>query len=319
MLSIKPEKKVNQTIEMTIEKEQSKFYLTVNVIPEFESKQEIGTYLVVLHDITTRKLFEQEIEKKNKNITESINYAYRIQNSILPDQKILQQYFNKSFVFYKPRDIISGDFPWLFHKGDNIYLAIVDCTGHGVPGALLSFIGYFHLNNIVDHERELSAGEILDELHQKVKHTLKQDIQGATTHDGMDIALCKINIKQKKLEFAGAHRPLYLYRNNELLEFKGDRKAIGGISLKKRLDIKFSTQYFEIKAKDRIFIFSDGLPDQLGGTAKTKYMNKRIKEHIIQVKNKKMTDVGKSFMYEFEQWKSNEKQVDDVLLIGVEF
>ena len=318
LLQVDADKK-KLSMETTVEKGDSNYFLTLNIIPEYESKHVIGTYLIVLHDITVRKLFEQEIEKKNKNITESINYAYRIQDSILPDQQILQQYLEKSFMFYKPRDVISGDFPWLFPKGDIIYLAVVDCTGHGVPGALLSFIGYFHLNNIVDHERELSAGEILDELHLKVKQTLRQDVPGATTRDGMDVALCKINLKTKKVEFSGAHRPLYLYRNNELIEFKGDRKAIGGISIKKRLDVNFITQDFEIKTKDRIFIFSDGLPDQLGGENRSKYMNKRIKQLIEDSEKEDIVKLKDVFEQHFNEWKGDEKQVDDVLLIGVEF
>jgi serine phosphatase RsbU (regulator of sigma subunit) len=116
----------------------------------------------VSHDITEAKRIEKEIQEKNRNITESINYAQRIQTSILPSNRIIRQYLPKSFIFYKPRDVVSGDFPWFFAKDDNIYIAAVDCTGHGVPGALLSFIGYFTLNNVVDHDSSYTAAQILD-------------------------------------------------------------------------------------------------------------------------------------------------------------
>lgn len=296
------------------------YFLNINIIPEFEvNNKEITTYLTVFHDITTRKLFEQEIEQKNKKITESINYAYRIQKAILPDNQFIKNIFEKSFIFYKPKDVISGDFPWIFQKGNNIFVAAVDCTGHGVPGALLSFIGYFHLNNIVDHDREIKAGEVLDLLHQKVKKTLRQDIESSTTRDGMDVGLVKINLHSKKIEFAGAHRALYMNRGNEIIEYKGERKAIGGISHRQKFEKSFTTHTIAIQEKDRIFIFSDGLPDQIGGLDRVKYKNKRIKEIILKNKKAEMFQIGNIFIQDFNNWKGDEKQIDDILLIGIEF
>ncbi len=166
--------------------------MNFNAIPEF-NENELESILFVGHDITEAKRIEREIKDKNRKITESINYAERIQSSILPNSRFIKEYLPKSFVFYVPRDVVSGDFPWFFQKGENTYLAVVDCTGHGVPGALLSFIGYFILNNVVDHDHDYNAGEILDQLHYGVRKTLKQDIADANARDGMDIALCKIN------------------------------------------------------------------------------------------------------------------------------
>ena len=147
-----------------------------------------------------------------------------------------------------------------------------------MPGALLSFIGYFILNNIVDREKDLSAGKILDMFHLQVRRTLKQDSPDATARDGMDVALCKISPKKKELQFAGAHRPLYFVRNGELKEYKGNMKAIGGIPLRKRKEKDFITHKIEIQNNDKFFIFSDGLPDQIGGEIGRKYQAKGIRE-----------------------------------------
>ncbi len=291
----------------------------LNAIPEYNKEKELETILFVAHDITERKQFELEIEKKNKNITESINYAKRIQTAIIPDNDYIKRYLPKSFIFYKPRDVVSGDFPWFFIKGDYIYIAAVDCTGHGVPGALLSFIGYFILNNIVDHDDGYTAGEILDKFHHQVRITLKQDSPDANARDGMDVALCKINPKKRELEYSGAHRPLYYVKGAELTQYKGTPKAIGGIPIRKRAEPNFVTHKIKIESKDKIFFFSDGLPDQIGGPKGRKYQARNIRENIIKHKDYTMDQYYDLFDSEFKNWKGNKKQVDDVLLIGIEF
>ncbi len=290
--------------------------MQINSIPEFNEKKELESILIVAHDITIQKQIENEIKLTNKKITESINYAKRIQKAILPDTQYIQQYLPKSFIFYKPKDVVSGDFPWFFKRNGFIYIAAVDCTGHGVPGALLSFIGYFILNNVVDHKKDQTASQILDEFHLRVRKTLRQDAEGAQARDGMDIAFCKIDTKNNTLEYAGAHRPMYLFRDNELQQFKGDRKAIGGIPHKKKLEKNFTNYKIKIKKSDRIFIFSDGLPDQINEN-KEKYKAARIREIIKQ--NKTIAEYTNIFARDFNQWKGKADQVDDVLLIGIEF
>jgi len=287
-------------------------------IPEF-NENELETILFVGHDITEAKQIELEIQDKNRKIEDSINYAQRIQSSILPDVRVVRESLPKSFVYYKPRDVVSGDFPWFFRRGDEIYIAAVDCTGHGVPGALLSFVGYFLLNSIVDHERKLSASEICDMLHFGVRKTLKQEMEDAEARDGMDIAFCKINHKDKEVQFAGAHRPLYLLRNSELTEYKGDRKAIGGIPHRKKEEENFTNYTINYKRGDKIFFFSDGLPDQLGGPEDKKYSPKRIRDLIAENNNLPIEKYSNLFASDFEKWKGDGKQIDDVLLIGIEF
>lgn len=304
--------------DLTFNSKLGETIMHISAIPEF-NENELETILFVSHDITEAKRIELEIQDKNRKITESINYAQRIQTSILPNNRIIRQYLPKSFIYYKPRDVVSGDFPWFFIKEDSIYIAAVDCTGHGVPGALLSFIGYFILNNVVDHDVSYTASKVLDLLHYGVRKTLKQDRPDADARDGMDIALCKINLKRKELHYSGAHRPLYLLRNNELQELKGDRKAIGGIPHPKKEEKEFTNYLIEIKPDDKIFFFSDGMPDQVGGEDNRKYSPARIRELIMENQAMTMPQFNELFAKDFEQYMGDHKQIDDVLLIGIQF
>jgi PAS domain S-box-containing protein len=304
--------------EITFASQMGETIMHIAAIPEF-NENELETILFVGHDITEAKRIQMEIHDKNRKITESINYAQRIQTSILPNNRIIRQYLPKSFIYYHPRDVVSGDFPWFFTKDDYIYIAAVDCTGHGVPGALLSFIGYFTLNNVVDHDSSYTAGEILDRLHYGVRKTLKQDRPDADARDGMDIAFCKINPKTKELQYSGAHRPLYLMRNGELIEYKGNRKAIGGIPHPKKAEEDFVNHLIQIQPGDRIFFFSDGIVDQVGGPDKRKYSSQRIRELITSNPQTPIQDMAKVFSQDFDTYKGDLKQVDDILLIGIEF
>jgi PAS domain S-box-containing protein len=313
-------RKTNNEINIPIQTGGTKFdrIMSMAAIPEF-NEQELETILIVGHDITEAKRIEKEIQIKNRKIEDSINYAERIQSSILPSIKQIQAYFPKCFIYYKPRDVISGDFPWFFPKGDHINIAAVDCTGHGVPGALLSFIGYFLLNNIVDHETDSTAGEICDQLHEGVRITLKQETDEADARDGMDIAFCKIETNKKLIHYTGAHRPLYLLRAGELIEFKGDRKAIGGIPNRKRPEKVFTNHMIEYQSGDKIFFFTDGMPDQLGGPENKKYSPRRIRDIITENSGFTMNQYRNHFKKDFEDWMRSSKQIDDVLIIGLEF
>ncbi|MBK8806680.1 MAG: PAS domain S-box protein [Bacteroidales bacterium] len=292
--------------------------MSIDAIPEFGDDKELETILIVAHDVTEQKLIENEIKEKNRAITESINYAYRIQTAILPDNKLIRQRLPNSFMFYLPRDVVSGDFPWFFEKDDLVYIAVVDCTGHGVRGALLSFIGYFLLNNIVDHDADYTAGEICDRLHAGVRSTLKQDREDADARDGMDIAFCKINFKKKELQYAGAHRPLFHLSGSEFLEYKGDRKAIGGIPHGKKPEQNFTNYSINYKDGDRFYFFSDGLPDQVGGEDARKYQAKQIRDGILAHADKPLVAYLNFLKKDFSNWKAEKKQIDDVLLIGLE-
>ncbi len=292
--------------------------MQIKAIPEFNEEKTLESILFVAHDMTEIKKIEQEIKEKNKKISDSINYAQRIQTSILPDTNFIQRHFPRSFIFYRPKDVVSGDFPWFVKKDETFYVAAVDCTGHGVPGALLSFIGYFLLNNIVNIDNGFDAANILEHLHQGVRTTLKQNDEGNNGRDGMDLALCKIDKENKIIQFAGAHNPLYLLRKGELIEYKGSRKGIGGKPLLKKKEKEFENHVIPYEDGDKIFIFSDGLPDQLGGGIRKKYQTKRIREALTESPEHTMAHFARHFSSDFYEWMGEEKQVDDVLLIGIE-
>ena len=303
--------------EMDFPSEMGDRIMQVNAIPEFDETENLESVLVVSHDITERKLIELEIQNKNKKIADSINYAKRIQNAILPNNNVINKVLPASFILYKPKDVVSGDFPWYVQVGDDIYMAAVDCTGHGVPGALLSLIGYFLLNDIVRSRKISNPGLILDQLDEGVTTTLRQDQDDSKTKDGMDIALCKINPKARTVEFAGAHRPLYVMKKGEMEEIKGNKFAIGGGIYKNQTN--FTNYTIKLDEGDSIYFCSDGYPDQFGGPENRKFGPRRTRE-LIQLHHKKsMKDAYKVFDKEWEEWKGEEKQTDDVLLIGIKF
>lgn len=312
--------KTNTEISLSVKmgEKLSERIMSIDAIPEF-TNDELETILFVGHDITEAKRIEKEIQIKNKNIGDSINYAERIQSALLPDIDFIRESLPKSFIFYKPRDIVSGDFPYFFKKDNIIYIAAVDCTGHGVPGALLSFIGFFLLNEIVEKDKEMSAAQICDALHQSVRHTLKQDTENPDSRDGMDIAFCKINMKNKIVEFAGAHRPLLMLSEGELTEYKGDRKSIGGIAMGKKIEEGFSNNAIPVKKSDKLFLFSDGITDQLGGPYGRKYSLNHLRDRILEHPGFTMQQFNQLFESDLSKWQEGFKQLDDVLMIGIEF
>ena len=301
--------------EMEFPSEMGDRVMQVNAIPEFDDNEKLESVLVVSHDITERKLIELEIQNKNKKIADSINYAKRIQNAILPNNNVINRILPDSFILYKPKDVVSGDFPWYVKIGDEIFMAAVDCTGHGVPGALLSLIGYFLLNDIVRSRKISDPGLILDQLDEGVTTTLRQDQDDSKTKDGMDIALCKINKGKRTVEYAGAHRPLYVVKGGEMVEIKGNKFAIGGGIYKNQTN--FTNHKVELGEGDSFYFCSDGFPDQFGGPDNRKFGPKRLRDYIMDVHEKSMREAYEVFDDAWEDWRGEEKQTDDVLLIGI--
>lgn len=302
--------------EMDFPSEMGKRVMQVNAIPEFDESEKLESVLVVSHDITERKMIELEVQNKNKKITESINYARRIQTAILPNTRLINRALPDSFILYKPRDVVSGDFPWFVHIKDDIFIAAVDCTGHGVPGALLSLIGYFLLNDIVRSRKVTEPGKILDLLDEGVTTTLRQD-EDATTKDGMDIALCKINLVAGEVEYAGAHRPLYVMKNGAMEEIKGNKFPIGGGIFKNQTN--FTNTKIKMSKGDSMYFSSDGFPDQFGGPEGRKFGPRKTREIIERIHTLPMKEAVHIFDQEWENWKGKTKQTDDVLLIGIKF
>lgn len=258
---------------------------------------------------------KQLIELQNRRIEESINYAERIQRSILPHEENIQLLFEESFMLFIPKDKVSGDFPWIHQRNNDVFISVVDCTGHGVPGALMSLVGHFVLNETFA-ESIHSPAHLLDYLHEGVKRTLRQETN-KDSRDGMDIAMCKVNLDTKVLEFSGAHRDLILIRDGKLTEYKGDKRPIGGTQYKNA--DPFSNYVIQIEPGDTIYFYSDGLPDQTGGPEKKKLMNTRVKELLLENNKFEMRLAKCQLMNEFKEWKGLHKQIDDVLLIGIRF
>ncbi|PBQ34533.1 hypothetical protein CNR22_23035 [Sphingobacteriaceae bacterium] len=256
------------------------------------------------------------VENQNKRITESINYARKIQLAINPTEADLQTCLPESFILYLPKDMISGDFPWLFQHGDFIYVAAVDCTGHGVPGAMMSMIGNLLLNDITNGSDIMLPSQILNHLHAAVVQTLKQNVQDNNSSDGMDIGLSRINIKTREIVYSGAHRPLFLLRDEEIIVHSGDKFPIGGMHYKGLNS--FTDTQFQFQANDRIFLFTDGFPDQIGSTGK-KLMTRNLKLFIESNCKGPMEETRTKLYDFFLEWKGDQKQIDDILIMGVKF
>ena len=257
-----------------------------------------------------------EIQRQQGEILASINYAKNIQNAILPPPELLQNYVPEYFILYLPKDIVSGDFYWMHTTVDELVIAAVDCTGHGVPGGFLSMLGTAILNDIVHNNNHLYASEILDLLNSNIINLLHQNREDMKTKDGMDIALCKYTLSDQILQYAGAHNPLYLIRNNELSIYKADRIPIGIYSI---TDKKFTNHKIKTQKNDQVYIFSDGYTDQFGGENDQKFKNNQFKAKLLEISNLPM-EAQKSILYEtFQNWKGTCEQIDDILVIGLKF
>jgi len=283
---------------------------------------------VVFRAYRQKKKAKDIIEQKNKDITDSIQYAKRIQQAISPPEKLVQQYLKESFILYKPKDIVSGDFYWIERKDTQIIFAAADCTGHGIPGAFMSIVGSNLLKQAVKEKQLSQPAAILDELNKGVTETLRQrsdanpdgtvgtnDTNEEGIKDGMDIALCTIDYKKQFLEYAGAYNPLYLVRNDEITEIKADRQPIG-IFMGEELQ-HFTNHKIKLQRGDTLYIFSDGYVDQFGGAQGKKFKSKQFKQLLLSIQNKSMPEQREILNQTIEQWQGTYEQTDDICVIGV--
>ena len=260
---------------------------------------------------------KETLEYHNSKINESISYAKNIQQSMISSEDCLEKAFDDPIIFYKPKDVVSGDFPWSFTKGNTTYFGAIDCTGHGVPGAMLAIVGNILLDDLCYFNND-SPDAILNYLHEKVVKVLKQKSGDTNLNDGMDLGLCKFNAEEHKLEFSGAHRPLIVIRKDgEFIEMKGDRQAIGGVQGRKSRR-PFSLHSFDVRKGDKVFLFSDGLQDQFGGPDKTKYGMKRLRHFLKSNQKLSLIELKQKLIEEWTDWKGDHAQIDDVLLMGVQ-
>jgi len=275
------------------------------------SNQELKDKELIAKQIAKQK---EELTVKNKSITDSIVYAKRIQEALLPSLDIYKRIMPGSFILLKPKDIVSGDFYWINEKKDKIFLAVVDCTGHGVPGAFMSIIGFELLRKITDDEGVEGADEILQHLDDGVATTFGKASENTKLKDGMDIALCVIDKKKKVLEYAGAFRPLYLIRDNKIEEIRGDRFSVG--LLEEGESDKITKTTIKLQKDDIFYMFSDGYADQFGGPDGKKYKYRRFRHLLLTIHKLPLDQQLTYFDRSFEDWKGEHEQVDDVLIVG---
>ena len=309
--------------------QQQEEIITQNEEIEIQNKE-----IEIQRDLAVKR--GNELQQKNNDIEASIYYAQRIQQAILPEIKILQNYFSDSFVYYIPRDIVSGDFYWFFPNKEKIYIVAADCTGHGVPGAFMSMLGISFFNQIASENAQISANEMLNKIRDMVIKSLKQDAQNFEgSHDGMDLSLIIFNKSTLELDFSGAYNPVYIVSENEPENFKNTKSRVSEISdVKKKIfelradrmpigvfvtEIKkFNTSSVKISKGDRIFMFSDGYPDMFDRTTNNKFTTKRLKKLLLNSADKDLKVQHKLIDYKYQEWTMSDKQIDDIIVIGLE-
>jgi len=255
-----------------------------------------------------------EIAEKNRSITDSIEYASRIQNAVLPSEEFARDILPEHFILFRPRDIVSGDFYWMTKKDNLLVLIAADCTGHGVPGAFMSMLGVSFLNEIVNRHEVTSASAILNSLRTDIKKTLGQEGKEGEAKDGMDLALCIVDPDKMKLQYAGAYNPFYLFRNEKLIEIKADRMPIG-IYIKEKES--FTNHEIDLQKGDVFYVFSDGFQDQFGGEDGSKFKTKKFKQLLLDIYQKPMSEQREILNKTIDQWRGKWEQVDDIIIMGV--
>jgi serine phosphatase RsbU (regulator of sigma subunit) len=258
-----------------------------------------------------------EIEQQNTMITDSIDYAKTIQETVLPTAAEMKAFFPQSFTLYKPKSVVSGDFYWLTQHKDELICAVVDCTGHGVPGGFMSMLGYSMLETAIKRVQQPEPGIILTELNQELLNSLSKDSDQRDIMHGMDIALISINTTTGRLQFAGAHHPLYIIRNEQLIVFKGDRKGIGAVS---KSGNQFTNHVFDLQKGDSIYLFTDGFVDQIGGESRKKFYYAPFRELLLSI-NQLPGELQQQKLNEKHiEWMGKKKdQTDDILVMGIRY
>ena len=239
------------------------------------------TFIIQRYFVKKQEALRQIVREKNEKLTDSINYAKRIQDAQLPDLNVLDPILSDNMILFKPKDIVSGDFYWITKKENCLFMAAVDCTGHGVPGAFMSLIGTALLNEIVIEKGITDPGKVLDGLRANLITSLKQEQHERTSRDGMDMAFVRIDLESNSLAFAGAYNPLYLIHNRNIQIIKGDRQPVGVHPFNKQ--VPFKTHHLELENNDALYLFSDGITDQFGGANNKKFTAKRLQNALLEI------------------------------------
>ena len=281
-----------------------------------KQKEEIGSQrdTLALKNVQLNEAYT-EIEEQKKHIMDSIYYARRIQTAILPSFTHLDNTLKNYFIFYLPKDIVSGDFYWMHQIGSLVMLAAVDCTGHGVPGAFMSIVGFNQLNYAVNVQKAKKAPDILNELNRGVIQTLNENTSESSIKDGMDMSLCVLDLKNSRMDFAGANNPIIVIRNNNQIKYKGDRFPIGAFV--DNQPQQFTNNEIKLIEGDMIYMFSDGYADQFGGPENKKFFTKRFEQLLLDIHSKSMEEQKEMLKTTLYEWMGSNSQVDDILVIGI--
>jgi len=307
------EKKSVSYASQTSTKKGKALWIQTTLTPIFNENGEIDKFVAIDSDITKIKLAEQKILRQKQAITDSIVYARRIQSALLPPSQVIEDFLPNHFIIFKPKDIVSGDFYYIKKIKEKIVVVAADSTGHGVPGAFMSMLGIAFFNEILSTSVP-PANEILNQLREKVKTSLRQSFKTGSPQDGMDLAMVIIDTKRQVLEFAGANNPLIVFRGEEFMQYKGDWMPVG-IYLKER---PFEQQTIPFYKGDRIYLFSDGITDQIGGPKNRKFMLKQLKAILQETALKSMQEQHLYLEMAFNEWTKDAKQLDDVILFAAE-
>lgn len=294
-------------------KEGNKIWAQTTITPILNDDDEVVQLVAIDSDITQLKKIDEELKQKNSDITDSISYASRIQQAMMPSFDDLQKHFADSFIVFIPKDIVSGDFFWFSENNNKLVIAVADCTGHGVPGAFMSLIGISFLNKIVNEMGITSTSEILNHIRNNLMTSLHKSIS-KTSADGMDISIICIDKKTNELEFSGAMNPLYQIRNNSLKEFHGDKIPIG---IYEMMDNEFTSEKIKIKEGDIFYMFTDGYVDQFGGNKGNKFKYHRFKELLVESSKDDFEKQKEKLLQAHFSWKGDYDQIDDILILGI--
>jgi len=285
------------------------------------SKGPMNTLVGIGHDITDRKKKEQKLalkhkllEQQNKDMLDSIQYASRIQEAVLPDIDKIKNAFKDAFVLYQPKDVVSGDYYFFYKRNNKVFIAVVDCTGHGVPGALMSIIAHGILKDVIVKKGLEEPSEILYALDDELHLLLNKQKNEEMTYDGMDVSLGVFDFESNTLTYSGAFRPMLLIRDMEIIEFEGNRFPIGFYADVKK---EFVSRKIELQVNDTFYFFTDGYCDQFGGEFKKKLNRKRFKELLLSAQSMEMDEQESFLQYALLNWRQEELQVDDVLVMGI--
>lgn len=257
----------------------------------------------------------QLVKKQKNSILESIRYAQRIQNAVLPPEDLVQSILPEHFILFKPRDIVSGDYYWMTQIGSKTIVAVADCTGHGVPGAFMSMLGITLLNQTVKNHNIIHANEILDDLRDNIITSLRQDGTIAATKDGMDMSLLIFDFEKNELEFAGANNPIFVIRNNALITLEADKMPVGIHIGNGR---NFNRKEFKIEKSDRFYAFSDGYVDQFGGVQNKKFLRRNFADLLLKIHQKPMHEQKEILEQTVDNWRGKQEQIDDILVMGLQ-